>query len=151
MSEELLCHHRHCYHRLLHHLKAGRTRSKCLIMTWEPTQLPPLPVEETCESGRCLTFNFWGPAVIIFPWLCECLCTGHVRAKVGMGVGEECCKHLFSSTPAPCHSAWMPPLPYSGNLIAHLFPLVLLSDFLLLSCTFIRWTPRSRRDNTRHN
>ena len=51
---------------------------------------------------------------------------------------------VFSSTPAPCHSAWMPPLPYSGNLIAHLFPLVLLSHFLLLSCTFIRWTPRSR-------
>ena len=102
MSEELLCHHRHCYHRPLHHLKAGRTSSKCLIMTWEPTQLPPLPVEETCQCGRYLSFNFWGPAVIIFPCLCECLCTGHVRAKVGMGVGEECCKQFF---PPPQHLA----------------------------------------------
>ena len=48
-------------------LKAGRTSSKCLIMTWEPTQLPPLPVEETCQCGRCLSFNFLGTSSDYIP------------------------------------------------------------------------------------
>ena len=103
MSKELLCHHRHRHHRRLHHRHPESRKNKLEVPHHDlgAHSAPPLPVEETCQSGRCLTFNFWGPAVIIFPCLCECS-TGHVRAKVGMGVGEECCKHFF---PPPQHLA----------------------------------------------